>query len=255
MSEILTADDLLHQIYCYAAKGRSQKIGNVLTDLVEKRQLQQAAVIFNISKAERKYNLIKPRITDLELTRDQILSIILYTQQWDNVDGSVYSIINKILRERKQEYIEIWGDYLGLLFSALRVLPREKEGIVFRVVQREFELKEIGYIPQTNTFGCFPWFGFTSTTRSLVKIKGFIDPEKPSILFVIDLKYGVDLRMFSEVSTEEEIVLLPCSIFKVESSFDILGAAIKANRQNRSIARLDRIIHLVQNENASHYEQ
>lgn len=58
-----------------------------------------------------------------ELTEDESASIHLYTMEWNVPEKSLYSVLNRTLREPNRAKLEPWFKYMKLILTAFFKLP------------------------------------------------------------------------------------------------------------------------------------
>eukprot|EP01126_Amoeba_proteus_P014730 TRINITY_DN1650_c1_g1_i5.p1 TRINITY_DN1650_c1_g1~~TRINITY_DN1650_c1_g1_i5.p1 ORF type:complete len:366 (-),score=106.55 TRINITY_DN1650_c1_g1_i5:43-1140(-) len=148
------------------------------------------------------------------LTENEIKSILFYTFEPNMSDG-IYKVINRLLAQRRK--IDGWTNYLFYLTSALSKCPRDY-GIVFRGIQSDKNLLEDNstqYVPGRNVV----WVGLTSCSKNQQTAQDFFqDATKPfKILFEIEQYSGRNIKDFSLIPEEEEVLLPPNTVFEVVS--------------------------------------
>lgn len=157
--------------------------------------------------AEGKQDLTKK----FEMTKDEAGAINLYTQE-----SPLYHWLNRVLRSMIPGDIEPYRLYLKLLCTALLKLP-PVSGEVFRGVKRSLE--ELGY----NVGQEVVWWGFSSTSRTMSQLQSpmFLGKHGDRAMFKLQIRSGVDIRQFSDIPSEDEILLLPGTLAYVQDTLDL----------------------------------
>jgi hypothetical protein len=148
------------------------------------------------------------------LTLDQSAAIMLYTMSWKPYDQCFYMVLNAAMRNEDRSKLEPWHPYLKLLLTALDRLPSCKQ-TVYR--GNKFEMEK-----NYRKGKSFVWWGFSSCTTSndILRSEVFMGTTVSRTIFAIDCKSGKDIRKHSFHPTEDEILLLPATEFKVDASVD-----------------------------------
>ena len=148
------------------------------------------------------------------LTQDESAAIMLYTMGWKPRDKCLYVVLNATLREKDREKLTPWFLYLRLLLNALFRLPSMSK-IVFRGVK-------LNLIEQYVMNATVVWWGFSScTTRMNVLQSGtFLGKTGVRSMFTIECLNGKDIRKHSYYLSEDEIILLPATHFKVTGNLN-----------------------------------
>ncbi|CAF1470104.1 unnamed protein product [Adineta ricciae] len=145
-----------------------------------------------------------------DLTQDESAAIYLYTMQFPR-DQSLYLILNRFLRTENRDALTPWFKYLKLFLTALFKLQSVR-ATVWRGVRGE-DLSD-----QYPTGHEFAWWGITSCTATpdVLEKTSFLGKTGVRTLFSIECLNGKSIKQHSYFSkTEEEIVLLPGTFFKV----------------------------------------
>ncbi|CAF2767090.1 unnamed protein product [Rotaria sp. Silwood2] len=147
-----------------------------------------------------------------DLTQDESAAISLYTIDWDPGHRSLYSVLNRTLRDENRKKLIPWFPYLKLIFVALFKLP-STQGTVWRGARGD--LRSL-YKEGDN----ITWWAFSSCTTAVnvLEREQYLGTSGPRTLFAIDCVNGKDIKHHSYYS-QEEILLLPCTYFKVISHF------------------------------------
>jgi hypothetical protein len=148
------------------------------------------------------------------LTQDESASIMLYTMGWKPLDKCLYVVLNDTLRSKDREQLTPWFLYLRLLFNALFRLPS-----ITRTVFRGIKLNLIEQYTKGDTI---IWWGFSSCTvaMSVLKSELFLGKKDVRTMFTIECLNGKNIRKHSYYSSEDEILLLPATHFKIIDSLD-----------------------------------
>lgn len=156
-----------------------------------------------------KHNCTNPRDG---LTQDESAAIHLYTMQ-SSVGPSLYMVLNELLRAEHRDNLKPWFLFLKLFITALHKLPSCR-AIVYRGV------RDVDLTKKYSNGQQFPWWGVSSCTRSLkvVEKDDFLGKNGLRTLFNIECYNGKSIESHSYFrDTEEEVVLMPGSYFKVVS--------------------------------------
>ncbi|CAF3543742.1 unnamed protein product [Rotaria sp. Silwood1] len=146
------------------------------------------------------------------LTRDESASIHLYTMEWSDARASLYSHLNRTLKQGDRKDLQPWYKYLKLFLTALVKIPCSTAQVVWRGVRK-------------NTTNEFPkgaqitWWAFSSTTKSLAVLESdlYLGTTGERTLFSIEVLNGRNISDHSHFHGEEEILLLPGTCMEVQS--------------------------------------
>jgi hypothetical protein len=148
------------------------------------------------------------------LTRDESASIMLFTMGWEPLDKCLYSVLNATLRSINRRKLKPWFLYLRLLLNALFRLPS-----ISRTVYRgvTLDLSKDYVIGETVV-----WWGFSSCTIAMNTLQSeqFLGKKGTRTMFAIECHSGKDIRKHSIFPTEDEMLLLPATHFKVIGCLD-----------------------------------
>ena len=153
------------------------------------------------------------------LTQDESAAIRLYTTQWDsNIDGpntSVYSNLNRTLRDPDRNKLKPWYFYMKLLLTALTKLPAASAKTVWRGVRYQDSTL---YVEGEETI----WWGFSSCTKSLnvLRTELFLGETGKRTIFSIDTFDGRSIKDHSDFPEEDEVLLLPGTCLKVHAKLN-----------------------------------
>ena len=153
-----------------------------------------------------------------ELDVEDAATILMYTADrgGDLHRFSPYLVINQALESRDPKLLYAARHLIWKLLTALRKLPRLYEKTLFRGLPKELSYKRGESV-------C--WHRFTSTTLDMAVTKGFMAKEggtgeAAGTIFLMpcgDECWGYDLRAFSFFPGEEELLLEPERVFRVQS--------------------------------------
>jgi hypothetical protein len=147
-----------------------------------------------------------------ELTQDESASIMLYTMGWEPLDQCLYVVLNDTLRSsNRQQQLRPWYLYLRLFLNALYRLPPLRE-TTYRGVKADMAK---GY----NVGDTLVWWGFSSCTVSVGVLESnlFLGQMGARTMFTIQCETGRNIYNHSFYPSEDEILLLAASQFKVTS--------------------------------------
>jgi hypothetical protein len=143
------------------------------------------------------------------LTSDESASITLYSMGWEPLDKCLYFVLNTTLRSVDRGNLKPWFLYLKLFLTALSRLPS-----IYRSVFRGVKLDLHADYPKGKTV---VWWGFSSCTVSIDVLQSemFLGTAGIRTMFTIECASGKDIREHSYFSSEDEILLLAATQFKV----------------------------------------
>ena len=151
------------------------------------------------------------------LTPDELTAIYLYT-----MSTSVFTNLNKALRDENRDALKPWFPFLRLLILALEKLPSIERQTLWRGVA-----EDVGSV--FNDGDIHTWWSINSCSAVLNIAELFLN--KMGTLFAIEVVGGKDISAFSAFPTEQEIVLLP-------------GTRLVAKSQSQSNEYRYRTVHL-----------
>ncbi|CAF1409759.1 unnamed protein product [Rotaria sordida] len=146
------------------------------------------------------------------LTQDESASIMLYTMSWKPLDKCLYFVLNDTLRSSdRQQKLEPWYLFLRLFLNALNRLPSLHK-IAYRGVKLDLSKR---YIKGKTIV----WWGFSSctTTVSILNSKSFLRTTGDRTIFTLQCQSARDIRKHSYFPTEDEVLLMAATQFKVVS--------------------------------------
>ncbi|CAF3327125.1 unnamed protein product [Rotaria sp. Silwood2] len=143
------------------------------------------------------------------LTKDMSGAIRLYSMEEHLQDEPLYAILNRILRTEDRQQLKPWLFYIKLLHTALSHLPS-----IYQVAYRGIKLD---LSDQYRTQETVKWLSFSSctTTIDVLQSEQFYGTRGPQTIFAIDCHSGKNIRNHSLFPSEEEILLLPGTEFKI----------------------------------------
>ncbi|CAF4157651.1 unnamed protein product [Rotaria magnacalcarata] len=150
-----------------------------------------------------------------ELTQDESASIMLYTVTWEPLNECLYAVLNDILRTKdRQQKLKPWYLYLRLFLNALFRLPLLST-VAYRGVKLDLKTR---YIEGETIV----WWGFSSCTTSMGVLQSDLFLGKTGIrtMFSLQCKSARDIRKHSFFPTEDEVLLMAATQFKIVSSLD-----------------------------------
>jgi hypothetical protein len=148
------------------------------------------------------------------LTRDESASIMLYTMEWEPLDKCLYVALNSALRSANRQKLKPWFLYLRLFVGGLSRLPRLRETI-YRGVKLDMS-------NEYTTGETIIWWGFSSCTTDLSVLQSelFLGKKGARTMFTIKCESVRDIRKHSYYSSEDEMLLLAATQFKVTGCLD-----------------------------------
>ncbi|CAF5195564.1 unnamed protein product, partial [Rotaria magnacalcarata] len=149
------------------------------------------------------------------LTPDESASIMLYTMGWKPLNECLYAVLNDTLRTKnRQEKLPLWYLYLRLFLNALFRLPLVP-AMAYRGVRLDLSNR---YIKGESIV----WWGFSSCTTSMGVLQSdlFLGKSGTRTMFTLQCKSARDIRKHSFFPTEDEVLLMAATQFKIVSSLD-----------------------------------
>ncbi|CAF1406503.1 unnamed protein product [Adineta steineri] len=141
------------------------------------------------------------------LTHDESASIYIYTMEWG--EQTLYRVLNQTLRNENRHLLKVWFPYMKLFDTALNKLPTVRE-VVWRGVS-----EDIGKNFTKNQ--TITWWTINSCSLSVNVIKGFLGNEKHSTMFLIEAVNGKKVSGYTELESEDEIILKMGTEFRIKS--------------------------------------
>jgi hypothetical protein len=161
---------------------------------------------FYIDKASERY-----RNPGDGLTKDESISIMLYTMSWEPCKECLYFALNAALRSPNRQDLKPWFLFLRLLLNGLFRLP-PISGNIYRGINSHMN-KE--YMKGKTII----WWEFSSCTRALsvLESKPFSDHQDERTMFIIECHSGRDISKHSYFPEEKEVLLLAATQLEVTS--------------------------------------
>lgn len=153
------------------------------------------------------------------LTQDESAAIRLYTMQSDkkidDLNASIYAILNRTLRDPDRRKLQPWFLYLKLLLTALTKLPSTSIKSVWRGIRDQ---DSTNYVENHEIV----WWGFSSCTKSLNVLKSslFLGKTGTRTIFSIETFDARSVKDHSDYPNEDEVLLLPGTCMKVRAKLD-----------------------------------
>ncbi|CAF1539191.1 unnamed protein product, partial [Rotaria sordida] len=149
---------------------------------------------------------------DNGLTQDESASIMLYTMEWIPHNQSLYVVLNTTLRlEGRERKLKPWHLYLRLFLNALFRLPTLRITAYRRV---RLDLSK-HYIKGETII----WWDFSDCTTSVSALESehFLETTDVRTMFIIQCQTAKDIREHSFVKSEDTVLLMAGTQFKVIS--------------------------------------
>ncbi|CAF1386713.1 unnamed protein product [Adineta steineri] len=134
---------------------------------------------------------------------------MLYSSAWKAIDRTLYTILNDALRSTDRTKLKPWYLYLKLLRTALSHLPTTCRS-VFRGIKLDLHNE---YRKGEKII----WWGFSSCTSTIdvLQSETFLGINGPRTMFTIECNSGIDIRNHSFFPSEDEILLMAATNFKI----------------------------------------
>ncbi|CAF1435057.1 unnamed protein product [Adineta steineri] len=162
---------------------------------------------FSLENSIAEAKTCSPNLAD-GLTQDMSAAIYLYTME----SPKLYKTLNYTLRSENRQELKDWCSYLKLLLTALYKLKPVGKQTVWRGVKHDISNDyQIGRH--------YTWWSFTSCTASIAVQQStlFLGLTGPRTLFSIECSNGRDIKKYSAVQHEDEILLMPGLYLEVVS--------------------------------------
>jgi len=178
-------------------------------------ELDEITFESNIPYGENIYDTLGPN-NEYGINREEVLAIYFYTLEWTPKSLNLYSRLNRDLSSSERDNsIPKWKHYLHYLLGGLRKLPK---WVVKQDLYRGVCLNLVKAYPQKYCKGgIITWYGFTSTTTNLEKVKSFLGDNDGTIFSINDCISGRSIRIFSGLPSEDEILIPAGSRFQIVS--------------------------------------
>jgi hypothetical protein len=143
--------------------------------------------------------------SDHDLTEDQSAALYLYTDNYSR--HSLPEVLNQALQSGDQAVIEPWLGFLKLFKNALNKLPTVK-----KTIWRGLPMDIFEKLKKNEELVCW---SITSCSMSSNIIKHFLTDD--SVFCSIESLDGKDVRGYTQHDSDEEVLLLPGTRFRVKS--------------------------------------
>lgn len=150
------------------------------------------------------------------LTVDEHLALRLYTLEWPKQNESVYTVLNKALRDPKRAAsLPPWFQFLALILTGFSKLPKTDMCTVYCGVRLNLRDK---YKPGKRIV----WWGFSSCTTTIEALEDkFLGKTGPRTLFTVESDGGKEISYLSFYPDEKEILFTPGREFEIIGSIDM----------------------------------
>jgi hypothetical protein len=150
------------------------------------------------------------------LTRDESAAIRLYTMEWSTSSDSLYSILNRTLKNVDRQDLIPWYKYLKLFLTALVKIPCVPSQTVWRGVKKNISKD---FLPGSQVI----WWSFSSCTITLTVLENdlYLGNTGERTLFSIEILNGKNIRNHSYFDNEDEVLLLPGTYLEVKSQLNL----------------------------------
>eukprot|EP01006_Ploeotia_vitrea_P033435 TRINITY_DN65538_c3_g1_i2.p1 TRINITY_DN65538_c3_g1~~TRINITY_DN65538_c3_g1_i2.p1 ORF type:complete len:530 (-),score=34.13 TRINITY_DN65538_c3_g1_i2:69-1598(-) len=213
-------------------------IKKAMSTLVEQSNngYQESDISIYIRYGEMKAAKNKKLLEDTGMTTSEAVAIYLYTVDGlETNDGrKFFRQLNSLLLLRKRDPLLPWGPYLVLFLSGLGCLPPVTGAVVWRGVSAQLDTSvKYRKSDPPDDVNEITWAAFTSTTTQVGVLDNFLKPTDPwHTQFMVEQAVGYDISPLSSYSNESEVLILPCSTFKVKGN---------RNSHNSSIIHLQQL--------------
>ncbi len=149
------------------------------------------------------------------LSLDQALAVAAYSYDFgfSNASDNLFFVLNEVLRERNPQKMKYLQPFLAYLMSGLTKLPPESITVFRGIPFSAMDLIKQHYVQGVDVH----WSAFTSTTTNLEKAQKFTQG-KGGIIMRIDVLTGRNIKHYSAIPSEDEILLSPnCRLVVVKA--------------------------------------
>jgi hypothetical protein len=151
------------------------------------------------------------------LTHDESAAIYLYTMETGY--GSVYAVVNRLLRANNATDALPWFLYLKLLSTGVKKLPR-RDCCVWRGVRGDVA-------KQYKKGNTVRWWSFTSCSESISVVQHFLPHAGAGTIFMIQCVSGRAITAYSKHKDENETLLMPgIRLRAVDDSLPLNGTRV-----------------------------
>jgi hypothetical protein len=146
-----------------------------------------------------------------DLSLDESASLMLYSMEWEPHEECLYVVLNATLRSENRKKLIPWFLFLKLVLTAFARLPSSHR-FVYRGIRRDVSKD----YPKGETI---IWWGFSSCTSTLDVLENdqFLGSTGTRTFITIECTSGKDIRKYSSIPDEDEILLPPGRQFQVVS--------------------------------------
>ena len=150
------------------------------------------------------------KILDSKLSFDEAASLMLYTLEWEPHEDSFYVILNATLRAADRKKLTPWFLFLKLVLTAYDRLPSLNRPVIYRGVTQDLTEKYCKGEKVT-------WWGFSSCTSTLDVLENeqFLGSTGARTFFSIECTSGKNIKEYSIVRNEDEVLLPPARLFQI----------------------------------------
>ena len=173
-----------------------------------------ASIVDNISSYVQMALDNTPPIPQDGLTVDESAAIRLYTMEWNGGQRSLYSMLNRALKNKDRTHLQLYSKYMKLFLTALVKLPCLPQSTIWRGVTKDVS----GEFPSGTLV---TWWAFSSCTTGLPVLQDnlYLGISGNRTLFSIEAINCRSIRSHSHFPKEDEVLLLPGTQMIVKSQF------------------------------------
>lgn len=155
------------------------------------------------------------KIPDNHLSLDESASLMLYTMEYKVHEQSLYVVLNATLRAENRQKLTPWFLFLKLILTAFGRLPPSKRSVVYRGIKKDLTR-------DYRKGETIIWWGFSSCTSTMTALENeqFLGSTGDRTFFTIECANGKDVKKYSIVPNEDEILLPPARLFQIVSCLD-----------------------------------
>jgi len=186
-------------------------MGELWTDKMKDRYIETIKEFVDAS------NQFQEGMEKYNLSYDEACAITYYTSEAVKIlnvnykDRSPYRVLNRLLAERNSQDLDNWKPFIHFLIKGLNKLPNI-ETKVYRGINKRVSSDPMN---QYKIGSQIVWVAFSSTSKSKDQISNFSDKDQGTWM-ILSITEGKNISFFSMFPSEEEILLLPNSYFRVE---------------------------------------
>ncbi|CAF0976493.1 unnamed protein product [Rotaria sp. Silwood1] len=148
------------------------------------------------------------------LTSDESASIMLYSIGWQPMNECLYVVLNTTLQSMNRQNLKPWFLYLKLLFSAVIRLPSIHLNV--------YRISKSALIKQYQKDEVVVWWDFALCTTSIeyLQTEKSLDKLETRTIFTIECNTIKDIRKHTYFSTDNSLLILPGTHFKVHECLE-----------------------------------